>query len=91
MQSNGENALAPEDSEVLPSEASEILKTTEEVEKKQSISSANGPVVAKKKVNEVKTADYSANKRAALPVHRDLEDKHTALSSSNSVCYLFIF
>ncbi|KAL8480303.1 hypothetical protein ACS0TY_027011 [Phlomoides rotata] len=70
--SNGENALAPEDSEVLPSEASEFSKTTEEVVKKQSSNSANDPVVE------------NSHKRAALPVHRNPEDTRTALSSSHS-------
>lgn len=73
MQLNGENSLVPEDSEVLPSEASEISKTMEEVEKKQSSSSANDPVVE------------NSHKRAALPVHKDPEDTHTTLSSSHSV------
>ncbi|KAK6139755.1 hypothetical protein DH2020_026515 [Rehmannia glutinosa] len=93
MQANEENTLglATEETEVLHSEAPEILKNAEEVDNIQSSTSPNGLVVEnsaafiqhKNKYQD--NGSFNANDQSDVPrVHGDPKDTHANLSSSHS-------
>ncbi|KAK6131653.1 hypothetical protein DH2020_034667 [Rehmannia glutinosa] len=93
MQANEENTLglATEETEMLHSEAPEILKNAEEVHNIQSSTSPNGLVVEnsaafiqhKNKYQD--NGSFNANDQSDVPrVHGDPKDTHANLSSSHS-------